>query len=133
MKFVFADTLYFLALLNERDPYTKRAIAFEREFSGSLVTSDWVLIEVADALAGSARRGALRPFIMELRNSSKCEIIEASRDLFDRALTFFHRHSDKDWTLTDCTSFVVMRDKGIQEALTGDYHFEQAGFTALLK
>ena len=54
-------------------------------------------------------------------------------ELFDRALNFYHRHSDKEWSLTDCTSFIVMRDQGIKEALTGDKHFEQAGFVALLK
>jgi hypothetical protein len=41
--------------------------------------------------------------------------------------------SDKDWSLTDCISFAVMEDEGIHEALTGDQHFEQAGFRALLK
>jgi predicted nucleic acid-binding protein len=46
---------------------------------------------------------------------------------------FYHRHNDKKWSLTDCTSFVVMREMGITEALTGDTHFEQAGFVALLK
>jgi len=45
----------------------------------------------------------------------------------------FAQRQDKDWSLTDCLSFVVMQDEGITQALTGDKHFEQAGFTALLK
>jgi hypothetical protein len=40
---------------------------------------------------------------------------------------------DKGWSLTDCIFFVVMRQQGIIQALTGDHHFEQAGFSALLK
>ena len=132
MRIVFADAFYFVARLNRRDQYRSRVHAFMRDFEGELVTTDWVLMEVLDALAGSELRNGLRDFILELRASESCEIIEASRELFDRALTFYHRHADKEWSLTDCTSFVVMRDMGIKEALTGDKHFEQAGFTALL-
>ena len=57
----------------------------------------------------------------------------ASRDLLDRALGLYHQHADKEWTLTDCTSFVVMREREITTALTADHHFEQAGFVSLLK
>jgi uncharacterized protein len=39
---------------------------------------------------------------------------------------------DKEWSLTDCISFVVMKERGLTEALTADHHFEQAGFKALL-
>jgi hypothetical protein len=48
-------------------------------------------------------------------------------------LELYHQHADKEWTLTDCTSFVVMREREITKALTADHHFEQAGFVALLK
>ena len=51
----------------------------------------------------------------------------------DRALDLYHQHGDKKWTLTDCVSFVIMRERGVTDALTGDKHFEQAGFVALLK
>ncbi len=43
------------------------------------------------------------------------------------------RRLDKDWSLTDCISFAVMQERSLTEALTSDHHFEQAGFTALLK
>jgi hypothetical protein len=49
-----------------------------------------------------------------------------------RGLDLFAGRSDKNWSLTDCISFVVMQDEGLTEALTGDSHFEQAGFKALL-
>jgi predicted nucleic acid-binding protein len=133
MRVVFADAFYFVARLNRRDQHRSRVLTFSQGFEADIVTTDWVLMEVADALSGSRVHGYLRDFITDLRNSSNCKVIEASRDLFDRALTFFHRHDDEEWTLTDCTSFVVMRDMGIKEALTGDKHFEQAGFSALLR
>jgi uncharacterized protein len=57
----------------------------------------------------------------------------ADTRLFQRGVDLFEQRQDKDWSLTDCLSFVVMRDEGISQALTGDEHFEQAGCTALLK
>ena len=60
-------------------------------------------------------------------------VVPASEDLFNRGEALYAARPDKDWSLTDCISFVVMRDREIAEALTGDHHFEQAGFTALLK
>jgi hypothetical protein len=59
--------------------------------------------------------------------------VPASSGLFAQALDLYHQHRDKEWTLTDCTSFLVMRERDITGVLTGDHHFEQAGFTALLK
>ena len=90
-------------------------------------------MEVADALAESEARARIREFIVHLRQSPACEVVAASRDLLDRGLELYHQHVDKEWTLTDCTSFVVMRERAITKALTADHHFEQAGFVALLK
>jgi predicted nucleic acid-binding protein len=90
-------------------------------------------MEVADALAASSCRSRIRDFVQHLRHLSACEIVPASRDLLDHALDLYHQHADKTWTLTDCVSFVIMRQREVTEALTGDQHFEQAGFVALLK
>ena len=53
--------------------------------------------------------------------------------MFQRGLRLYEERPDKEWSLTDCLSFVVMKDENLREALTGDQHFEQAGFIALLK
>ena len=90
-------------------------------------------MEVADALAKSESRARVGEFIAHLRQSPVIEIVPASRDTFDRALELYRRHADKHWTLTDCASFVVMCDRDLFEALTADHHFQQAGFTPLLK
>ena len=133
MNAVFADAFYFVARLNRRDQHHERVLAFSRDFRADILTTDWVLVEVADAMAGSASRLRVRDFIRHLRQSPSCVVVPASRDVLDRALELYHQYSDKDWTLTDCASFVVMKEHGIVKALTGDHHFEQAGFAALLK
>jgi predicted nucleic acid-binding protein len=133
MKAVFADAFYFVARLNRHDQHHERVVAFSRSFRARFVTTDWVLMEVADALAKSEARTRAGEFIAHLRQSPVIEILPASRDAFDRALELYRQHADKHWTLTDCVSFVVMRDRGLFEALTADHHFQQAGFTALLK
>jgi uncharacterized protein len=133
MNSVFADAFYFIARLNRRDPYHQRVVNFARDFRARLLTSDWVLMEVADALSDSVFRVQMREFIQYLRQNSGCEIVPASAALLNGALDLYHQHADKTWTLTDCTSFVIMRERGVTDALTGDRHFEQAGFNALLK
>jgi len=133
MKVVFADAFYFLARLNRRDQHHQRALEFSRNTHAQILTSDWVLMEVADALAESECRARVRDFILHLRGLAACEIVPFSRELLDRALDLYHQHADKKWTLTDCVSFIIMRDRGVGDALTGDRHFEQAGFVALLK
>ncbi|CAN5313308.1 hypothetical protein BH09SUM1_BH09SUM1_21010 [soil metagenome] len=130
---VFADAVYFIALINSKDRYRDRALNFSAGLHFRFVTTDWILIEVADALASSHARKDVRGFIRLLRKSPSCEIVPFSSELFDRALNHYHSRPDKDWSLTDCASFEVMRERGIGAALTVDKHFEQAGFTELLK
>ncbi|MFC1805895.1 type II toxin-antitoxin system VapC family toxin [Planctomycetota bacterium] len=129
----FADSFYYLALWNRHDAYHERAEALSTSVRGGIVTTAWVLTEVADALSGRAdRQGAVR-LIGALRADPQCRIVPASQDLFERGWRLYAQRPDKDWSLTDCISFVVMRDHGITEALTADHHFEQAGFTILLE
>jgi hypothetical protein len=67
----------------------------------------------------------------DLATDAETTVLVASQDLFDKAVTLFSARPDKEWSLTDCTSFVVMQEHGLSEALTSDHHFQQAGFTAL--
>ena len=68
-----------------------------------------------------------------LRNDSLVTIVPADKRLYDSGIALYRDRPDKAWSLTDCISFVVMKERGISEALTGDHHFEQAGFVPLLK
>jgi len=132
MTCVFADSHYFFALVNPRDKRHTQALEFSRTRSVSLVTTSWVLTELADGLARSVNREAFNLILNELRQNPQDTIAPLSQALFDRGVKLYTSRSDKTWTLTDCISFAVMSDYGLTEALTGDRHFEQAGFRALL-
>jgi predicted nucleic acid-binding protein len=133
MKPVFCDTVYFLALLNPADRLHARAVAFSRGTDRPLVTTEWVVLEVGDALCRGANRARFGQLLDILWKSPNTEIISASNARFRRGCDLFLSRPDKDWSLTDCTSFVVMQERSLSEALTHDHHFEQAGFSILLK
>ena len=129
----FADTFYFLALLNPGDGAHAAARTWAADLGGRLVTTDWVIVEVADALAAPSLRTAFLALWAEIGNHPAIEIIPAERTLLSRGIELYARRPDKQWSLTDCISFVVISDRGLAEALTGDHHFEQAGFRALMR
>jgi uncharacterized protein len=132
MNAVFADTFYFLALINERDAAHGKAVQFDAA-TQLLITTAWVLTEVGDALSAPENRPAFLQLLDTLRNSPDARIIGPTPELFERGLELFRQRADKEWSLTDCISFVVMTNEHIEHALTGDRHFDQAGFYALLK
>jgi uncharacterized protein len=129
---LFADTHYFLAIINPDDAYHHDAATFAGANDAPLVTTAWVLTEVADALAATTHRRLAWLLYQDLRQDESNIIVPATQRLFERGLRFYEARPDKSWSLTDCISFLVMRDHGIQEVLTGDRHFAQAGFTPLL-
>ncbi|MCU0785745.1 MAG: hypothetical protein MUF81_17220 [Verrucomicrobia bacterium] len=133
MNRVFADTWFYLAALNPADPNHPRAIAAARAERRHRVTTDWVLVEVGDALAQTGNRDVFTNFYQWIRNHAGTTVVPATRPLLEDGVLFYRYRRDKDWPLTDCISFVVMEDEDIHDALTGDKHFEQAGFAALLK
>jgi uncharacterized protein len=134
MKDVFADTFYFLALLNNTDQGHPKAVEFTRQFNGRMTTTGWVLTELADALACTQRgRAQFARTLEKLEGDPSIQVISCEARLFHEGVDLYIRRPDKEWSLTDCISFVVMTREGIGAALTGDRHFEQAGFVALLK
>lgn len=97
-----------------------------------MVTTEFVLLEVADALSTPAIRSQTVTFINRLRQMPILQIIPVSQTLFADGLALYRQRPDKEWGLTDCTSFVVMTRERIAQAFTSDHHFEQAGFVKLL-
>jgi len=133
MKTIFADAFFYIAILNHRDAAHAEAVQWAEEFDGRMVTTEWVLMEVGDALARSQfLRAKFVQLMADLTASERTTIISSSHDLFAAGLELYAQRADKEWSLTDCISFVVMKREGLTDALTGDKHFEQAGFLKLL-
>jgi predicted nucleic acid-binding protein len=132
MKAVFADTFYFLPLLNERDAAHDRAVAASRTPGLQLVTTEFVLLELADALFKPGQREQALSLWNVVETEPAFRIIPASTALLNRGRGVYRQRQDKEWSLTDCISFVVMQEEQLGEVLTGDRHFEQAGFKPLL-
>jgi|SRR5437899_1846398 len=120
MSAVFADTFYFVALLNPKDEHYDLVRRFSAQFRRRIVSTTWVLTEVADAL----RSPPNRPLAGNLRNlvitSPFIRIVPAAQDLFDAGFDLYEARPDKEWSLTDCISFVVMQRERLTEALTAD-------------
>lgn len=132
---VFLDTAYVNALINTRDQWHEAAVRWERKLATDrrqLITTEFVLVEIADGLAAVRFRAQAAQVIVAVQASALVEIISASSHLFTAALELYRNRPDKDWGLTDCASFVAMRERALSEALTTDEHFQQAGFRALL-
>jgi uncharacterized protein len=130
---IFVDSGYFIALLNRRDQLHERAASWSKTLSGSLLTTEYVLWETVNRFSAPADRARIHDIVDDIQRDSRWQIAFASRDLFDGGLNWHRRHADKEWSLTDCVSFLVMHEAGITCALTHDHHFEQAGFEALLR
>jgi predicted nucleic acid-binding protein len=96
MSEVFADAFYFVARLNRHDQHHERTALFSLAAGTRLITSEWILLEVADALAKSEVRPYLRDIMHDLRRSAAGEIVSVSAEGFSRALDFCHQHRDKE-------------------------------------
>jgi uncharacterized protein len=136
MERVFADTGYWIALLNPRDDLHQKAAATSREYSpDQIVTSEMVLTEFLNSFSdyGPRPRQAAAKAVVSLRNTPQVVIAPQTSQLFEKALKRYQDIADKSWSLTDCASFLIMEDERLTAALTHDRHFAQAGFQTLLR
>ena len=132
---VFLDASYAIALAARNDQYHERAEALaERCEEGRvrLITTRAVLLEIGNSLARQRYRGAARKLLAAMEGDPLVEIVPITERLYERGLRTYCASTDKEWGITDCISFTVMRERGLTDALTTDHHFEQAGFRALL-
>jgi predicted nucleic acid-binding protein len=102
------------------------------ELNRNIVTTQWVLLAVGNFLRKESQRARFAPFVERLTASPYVTILPAESASFNAGMKLYDDRPDKAWSLTDCISFVVIRDHKIQDALTTDHHFNQAGFNALL-
>ena len=130
---VFMDTYGLIAWINTRDAAHQPVKSYLHAFSGSIVTTEWVLLEFADAFALSS----LKPFAIEaikrIHRLPMFVVVGYDLAVYQAGFDLYQVRPDKDWSLTDCISFAVMTQRGLSEALTADHHFEQAGFRAVFK
>jgi uncharacterized protein len=130
---LFLDTFFVQALLNPKDAYHQAATSLlpQVEAAEEVVVTEAVLTEIGNALSGNLRSFAIE-FIRRCYAEANITVVPVDTALLLRAVDFYARHGDKGWGLTDCISFVVMREREVLEAATGDRHFRQAGFRTLL-
>ncbi|NCO39100.1 MAG: VapC toxin family PIN domain ribonuclease [Armatimonadetes bacterium CG_4_10_14_3_um_filter_66_18] len=99
-----------------------------------IVTTNYVVAETVALFTSPlrVRRPAVIEFVRRLKASSQIEIVHIDPQQDAQAWELLQKRPDKEWSLVDCASFVVMEARGISEALTTDHNFEQAGFVRLL-
>jgi uncharacterized protein len=133
MNRAFADTSYYVALLGERDQHHAEAVTLAETFYGEIITTDFVILEVGDWLARGADRPLFLRLLQMLDADAQTQVLPATRELLNAGRALFARRMDQDWSLTDGISLEVMRQQRLTDAFTADRHFEQAGFTILLR
>jgi predicted nucleic acid-binding protein len=136
VKRLFADTVYWIALTNSFDQYHAKAVEVSSALGNCrLFTTDAVLTEFLNALAdkGPLVRAASIKMVEAIMSNSQVTVVPQSRRTFSRSLAFYRARPDKGYSLTDCGSMLLMRERRLSEALTTDRHFEQEGFIALLR
>lgn len=135
MNKFFVDTSGWVAVLVSSDYHHKNAVKIYLERLAALydiVTHEGILLEVGNALAGVKTRATVIDFLETLSSSGRIALILFTPSFLDAGWNLFSERMDKEWGIVDCLSFVVMKDLGINEALTADRHFLQAGFVKLL-
>ncbi len=132
MKPVFADTSYYVALLGPADAHHDVAVEWSERLLGRVMVTEYVLVELGSLLSGQTDRRLYVPSVEEILGDPGTMFIPASAALFRQGLGLFKSRPDKEWSLVDCISFLVMRQRRVTNALTTDRHFKQAGFTILL-
>jgi predicted nucleic acid-binding protein len=134
MEQIFADTFYWLALLNPRDDWHQRALEETRTHPNRyLIVTDGILDKVLNyaSTRGSLMRYKALMLCTRLIQDPNIEVVPYTPELRASGLELYGQRADKAYSLTDCISMVVMKQMGIDQVLTHDHHFTQEGFTVL--
>lgn len=132
MNAVFADTSFYVALVSPQDQWHQVATNVSREQFNVTVTTEFVLTEVGNFLHRPPDRDLFCILMDTLRSDEQTVIIPAEARYFDAGLQLYIGRRDKSWSLTDCISIAIMKQRGMAEVLSSDRHFEQAGFRLLM-
>lgn len=135
MRAVFIDTLYWIAILNPRDTYHGAAVQLDDHLKNvKFVTSELVLVEFLSYFSGFGEVFRIKAvqFVNELFRNPNIEIVRFTRDSLLKSIDLYNNRRDKEYSLTDCNSMVIMIDKKINEILTYDHHFTQEKYTVMI-
>ena len=135
MKTIFADTFYWIALINPRDDWHEKVMQISRSLQQTkIVTTDEILNELLTFYAnfGFQQRRRTVELVKSIIDSPDIQVIEQTHESFLLALSLYENRLDKGYSLTDCISMNTMRKLGINEVLTHDKHFAQEGFVILI-
>lgn len=134
METLFLDTGYIIALEAEDDQHHESAFQHWQSLCKKLppiVTTSYVFDEVVTFFSSRQRHSKAVEIGKNLLESEIIEFIQVEESLFFEGWELFQKHNDKTFSLTDCISFVLMKEREISTALTFDKHFKQAGFRTL--
>jgi predicted nucleic acid-binding protein len=132
---LFVESVYYIALIHRRDQHHAAALTLaELTARIELVTAEPVLVEVLAFMAESGPRGrnAALEVVDDAKRAPNVTVIPQTHELFEAGLALYRRRPDKGYSLTDCMSMAICRDRGIEQVLTHDRHFAQEGFEVLL-
>lgn len=132
---LFLDASYAIALASSTDQHHERAVKLAERVEaadGRMITTRAVVLEIGNALSKLRYRRAAVTLLDAIERDPNVEIVPLSAELYKEGLQLFYQYQDKEWGLTDCVSFSVMRDRNVTDTLTADSHFYQAGFRTLL-
>ena len=129
----FMDAFALIAWLDPNDSNHARVSAYLRTYAGRFVSTEWILMELADAFSPSRLRGYAVDFLKGIRTNKNFAIVPFDTELYDAGFDLYSKRPDKNWSLTDCISFVVMDRFKLIDAMTEDHHFRQAGFNPLFE
>ena len=135
MKMVFADTLYWVAIVRPNDPWGDPAKKAKSSLGNVLLlTTDEVLTEFLTALSagGENLRRQAAKMVRAILANPNVKVLPQSRDSFLRGVDLYEQRPDKEYSLTDCISMNAMRSESVSEILTNDRHFNQDGFNVLI-
>lgn len=138
MPALFVDTSGWGNLIDGSQPFHFLASSLyrlARQQNQKMITTNYVIAELVALLSSPLRlpRKQAIAFVQNLKASPYIEIQHIDAEADAEAWQLLASRGDKEWSLVDCSSFIVMRQRNILEALTNDHHFEQAGFIRLLK
>ncbi len=133
---IFVDSFAWIAAINKSDNHHEISLRILEELlnkQAKLITTNYVVVETINALSKVEFRKTVIEFIDKLGKSPSVQIVKITDEIYNNAWTLYQQRMDKDWGITDCTSFEVMQMFNIRKAFTGDKHFEQAGYSLIVK